>query len=166
MRAKNRNYLNLWADAKPSGNHQANLNSKHAYDYLESIEVQIRDIEDPAYQTRLLYQKIIEFNDRGFHLSSLKLHTNIFLRLIMGGVELMNKNKRIKDLVFLGAFIDMKIKQKFADISFYKLVLGMLRNITKGKMSLSDKIKTSIQKSYKKYSYEDYKSVFIPALAY
>ena len=127
---------------------------------IDSICLKADLAEDVNSYTVELIDGVIHLYSLGFRPSEVITHKILLQKLLSLGRDILEKTHQCDDLFYLGAFIDLKITQKWKDLSFYQFLSNALSKISNGIKLFSEKIKNKISHEYELFYPKEYDLFF------
>lgn len=156
---------NLWKEGPGAPKLAQGARSSYIKKAIDDVCLQA-DLSDTAWEYSFnICSGMVRLLEMGLGQKELCAHRALVQKLLRLGRDIMDYAQSDTDFFFLGAFIDLKICQKWRNIQFYRFVMDALRGIKKYLAFFSKNLKEKIRKEYQKYYPRDYELYFTPYLA-
>jgi hypothetical protein len=147
---KKTNLIRLWSK------HRSTANS------LSSMDMKIKDLEESFTHMKSdlhyfdeLFSSMKHYLKNGGDYSVVSRNPKFLCRLNMAGIDLLEMKEK-GDSKYLGAFVDMKMKEHCHEETFYEMLEEAIDKIFKCESLFSMKLKRSIELKYFEYDPESY----------
>lgn len=92
----------------------------------------------------VLCKGMTELIELGIPRSSMLNHQLLLPKLMRMGSDIIEKSPPGGDQFFIGIFIEIKLPSSWFNLKFFKLILGLLRQVINAKLKLGEKVKYKI----------------------
>lgn len=156
-------YLNLW-----SSKNSSNRLSLASGNYESYCKKAIDGLCLDADMAETLDEYIVTFCEgmeklikMGIPKRSIMKHSLALSKILRLGDDVIEYSQRKSDLFYVGLFIDQKITSHWYELSFYKIIKGMLDLLYKEGRNLPSKLKVKIERLVKENNYPLYALYFL-----
>lgn len=155
-----KNLSGLWENSTPKmislKENNPNFNQVQMDDLCSKAEL-ATSLGDYAY---IICNGVSELLNCGVEPSVIKSHQNLFQKILFLGKDLMECSNFKSEMFFLGAFVELKILEKWKDLKFYSFMLSALKSIRKNVSFLSKRIKQKVIDDLRLFNFDLYRRYY------